>query len=237
VILVRHAESEWNRHYSRTRIDPGIPDPALTPDGRRQAEELALRLAAAGITARGVREPGGTPVGDDIREILLHPEKEITAATEAFLFMASRAELVQRELLPALDEGTVILVDRFFLSTYAYQVAGRGLAESEIRAANRLATGGLVPDITLLLDVPAAQGLGRADARGARDRIEKSGDEFHQRVNDAFRQFADSRWQASHPECGPIKLIDGTGNEETVHERVVSILAAAFPKPFGTITS
>lgn len=202
-----------------------------------QIRLLAERLAAKGITARGVREPGGTPVGDDIREILLHPEKEITDATEAFLFMASRAELVARELLPALDEGSVILVDRFFLSTYAYQVAGRGLPEPEIRAANRLATGGLVPDLTLLLDVSASQGLGRADARGARDRIEKSGDDFHRRVNAAFRQFVDPAWQDSHPECGPIKLIDGAGDQSAVHERVVSVLVAAFPQPFGSIRS
>ena len=151
--------------------------------------------------------------------------------------MASRAELVARELLPALKEGVVILVDRFFLSTYAYQVAGRGLPEPEIRAANRLATGGLIPDLTLLLDVSAAQGLGRADARGARDRIEKSGDDFHQRVNAAFRQFADPAWQASHPECGPINLIDGAGDERTVHERLVAILAATFPQPFGRMKS
>jgi dTMP kinase len=202
-----------------------------------QIRLLAERLAKAGITARGVREPGGTPVGDDIREILLHPEKEISAATEALLFMASRAELVARELLPALNDGVVILVDRFFLSTYAYQVAGRGLAEAEIRAANRLATAGLVPDLTLLIDVSAAQGLGRADARGARDRIEKSGDDFHQRVNAAFRQFADPAWQASHPECGPINLIDGTGDERTVHQRLVAILASTFPQPFGSIES
>jgi dTMP kinase len=200
-----------------------------------QIKLLAERLASAGVTARGVREPGGTPVGDDIREILLHPEKDITAATEALLFMASRAELVARELLPALKEGVVILVDRFFLSTYAYQVAGRGLPEPEIRAANRLATGGLIPDLTLLLDVTAAQGLGRADARGARDRIENSGDDFHQRVNAAFRQFADPSWQASHPECGPINLIDGTGDEGVVHQRLVGILAATFPQPFGRI--
>jgi dTMP kinase len=200
-----------------------------------QIKLLTERLATAGITARGVREPGGTPVGDDIREILLHPEKDITAATEALLFMASRAELVARELVPALKEGVVMLVDRFFLSTYAYQVAGRGLPEAEIRAANRLATGGLVPDLTLLIDVSAAQGLGRADARGARDRIENSGDDFHQRVNAAFRQFADPAWQASHPECGPINLIDGTGDERVVHERLVAILAATFPQPFGGI--
>jgi dTMP kinase len=202
-----------------------------------QIKLLAERLAGAGVVARGVREPGGTPVGDDIREILLHPEKEITPATEALLFMASRAELVSRELLPALNDGVVVLVDRFFLSTYAYQIAGRGLDESQIRSANRLATGGLVPDLTLLLDVPADQGLGRADARGARDRIESASDDFHRRVNGAFRAFADRKWQASHPECGPIKLIDGTGDKITVHQRVISVLASEFAQPFGSIRS
>jgi len=200
-----------------------------------QIRLLAERLGAVGVACVAVREPGGTPVGDAIREILLHPEKEITAATEALLFMASRAELVAREIAPALAEGTVVLVDRFFLSTYAYQIVGRGLSEPEVRAANRLATGGIVPHLTLLLDVQAHEGLGRADARGARDRIERTGDEFHQRVNSAFRQFADPEWQHSHPECGPIKLIDGTDDEMTVHARVSSALATTFPQTFGSI--
>ena len=202
-----------------------------------QIRILAKRLAAAGIPCTAVREPGGTPVGDEIREILLHREQPITATAEALLFMASRAELVAREIVPALNGGKVVLVDRFFLSTYAYQIVGRGLPETEVRAANRLATGGLVPDLTLLLDVPAAHGLERADARGKRDRMERSGDDFHADVGNAFRQFADSAWQHSHPECGPIKLIDGTGDEATVHERVVSTLASSFPQPFASITS
>ena len=202
-----------------------------------QIRLLAERLTLAGVPCVAVREPGGTPVGDDIREILLHPEQEITPATEALLFMASRAELVSREILPSFGEGKVVLVDRFFLSTYAYQIFGRGLSEPEIRAANRLATGGLVPDMTLLIDVPAAEGLSRADARGARDRMERAEDEFHQRVGDAFRQFIDPKWQHSHPECGPIKLIDGTGDEKTVHRRIVSALIDAFPKPFGSLKS
>ncbi len=202
-----------------------------------QIRLLAERLATAGLSWVAVREPGGTLVGDDIREILLHPEQEITPATEALLFMSSRAELVAREILPALGEGSAVLVDRFFLSTYAYQIVGRGLPEPEVRAANRLATAGLVPDLTLLLDVPAAHGLERADARGERDRMERSGDDFHVRVGNAFRQFADPKWQHSHPECGPIKLIDGTGDEATVHQRVVSALASAFPQPFGSIKS
>jgi dTMP kinase len=200
-----------------------------------QIRILAERLTDAGIPCIGVREPGGTPVGDEIRDIVLHQDEELTGATEALLFMASRAELVAREIVPSLAKGNVMLVDRFFLSTYAYQIVGRGLPEPEVRAANRLATGGLVPDLTLLLDVHASHGLERADARGKRDRIERSADDFHVRVTNAFRQFTDPAWQDSHPECGPIKLIDGTGDEATVHERIVSALVSAFPQPFGKL--
>lgn len=202
-----------------------------------QVRLLAERLKTARIPCTTVREPGGTPVGDSIRGILLHADQEIIPSTEALLFMASRAELVARGILPALEKGNNVLVDRFFLSTYAYQIFGRGLPEAEVRAANRLATAGLVPDLTLLLDVAAAEGLGRADARGARDRMERSGDDFHQRVTSAFRQFADPAWQDSHPECGPIKLINGTGAESTVQKRIMSALAKAFPQPFGSIKS
>ncbi|GAC1420956.1 MAG: dTMP kinase [Gemmatimonadaceae bacterium] len=200
-----------------------------------QIRLLAERLTAARISCATMREPGGTPVGDAIRDILLHPEQEITPATEALLFIASRAQLIAREIRPSLAGGKVVLLDRFFLSTYAYQIFGRGLPETEIRSANGLATAGLVPDLTLLLDVAPAEGLGRADARGARDRMERSGDDFHQRVGRAFREFADPKWQHSHPECGPVKLIDGTGDEMTVQNRVVAALVAAFPQPFESI--
>lgn len=200
-----------------------------------QIRLLAARLTAANLPVLSVREPGGTPVGDNIRKILLHAEQEISTSTEALLFMASRAELTARKIRPALDEGTVVLVDRFFLSTYAYQIFGRGLPEPDVRQANRLATGGLVPDFTVLLDVAASEGLGRADARGSRDRMEQADDEFHDRVTSAFREFAKSEWQHSHPECGPIKLIDGTGDEAAVQKRVISALASAFPQPFGSM--
>ena len=202
-----------------------------------QVRLLVERLTAARIPCVSLREPGGTPAGDAIRDILLHREHEITDAAEALLFMASRAELIAGEITPSLSAGKVVLLDRFFLSTYAYQIFGRGLPEPEIRAANRLATAGLVPDLTLLLDVPATEGLGRADVRGARDRMERSGDDFHQRVTSAFRQFADKTWQDSHRECGPIKLIDGTGDETTVQKRVISALVTAFPQPFGSLKS
>ena len=200
-----------------------------------QIRLLAERLTTAGIQCLAVREPGGTPVGDAIREILLEAEHEINASTEALLFMASRAELVTREIVPSLQKGMVVLMDRFFLSTYAYQISGRGLPEAEIRAANRLATGGLVPDFTLLLDLPATEGLSRADNRGARDRMERADDAFHQKVGNAFREFSRQSWQHSHPECGPIKLIDATGEEQSVHRRIITALATAFPQPFAAI--
>lgn len=202
-----------------------------------QIRLLAERMTNAGIPCVGVREPGGTPVGDAIREILLDPERQITAATEALLFMASRAELIAREIKPSLSEGKVVLLDRFFLSTYAYQIVGRGLGEDEIRSANRLATAGLVPDLTLLLDISPSKGLARADARGSRDRMERADDSFHQRVAQAFRGFVDQGWQHSHPECGPIKLIDGNGNEKEVFGRIVATLRSAFPKQFDALTS
>jgi dTMP kinase len=202
-----------------------------------QIRILAERLTKAGVSYVGVREPGGTPVGDEIRDIVLHQDEELTAATEALLFMASRAELVARQIIPSLEKQDVVLVDRFFLSTYAYQIVGRGLPEPEVRAANRLATTGLVPDLTLLLDVHVSHGLDRADARGKRDRIERSGDDFHEKVGNAFRQFADPKWQRSHPECGPIQLINGGGDEAAVQERVISALKAAFPQPFDSIKS
>src|SRR5262245_42561648 len=106
-----------------------------------------------------VREPGGTVIGDEIRRLLLDPVSDIAPRSEALLFMASRAQLVEREMRPALERGDVVLVDRFFLSTYAYQGAGRGLPEPDLRVANAVATNGLVPDHTLLLRIATEDGL------------------------------------------------------------------------------
>jgi dTMP kinase len=127
--------------------------------------------------------------------------------------MASRAQLVEREIRPALVSGATVLVDRFFLSTYAYQGAGRGLPEDDLRTMNRMATDGLIPDLTLLFTIPVETGLARAARRagGEHDRIERVELAFHERVAHAFDVFASSTWQAAHPECGPIVLIDGTG--------------------------
>src|SRR5437867_978021 len=131
-----------------------------------QIRMLAEWLGAAGKTVVAVREPGGTPLGDEIRRLLLDPASDPTPRSESLLFMASRAQLIEREIQPALASGAIVLVDRFFLSTYAYQVHGRGLPHEEISAANRLATSSLRPDLTLLLVLPVEEGLGRAGKRG-----------------------------------------------------------------------
>jgi dTMP kinase len=142
--------------------------------------------------------------------------------------MASRAELVSNELRPALAAGTIVLLDRFFLSTYAYQIAGRGLAESDVRSANTMATNGLVPDLTLLLTLGADAGLERAARRSATDRIERSGREFHATVEQAFAEFATREWQNTHEECGPIVAVDASGAPDDVEARVLDAVTSTF---------
>lgn len=208
-------------------------------EGTGKSTQIALlmdALSSCGIAAATFREPGGTEVGDAIRRLLLDPASRIGAATEAHLFMASRAELCAREISPAVERGLIVVLDRFFLSTYAYQVVGRGLPEDEVRAANRLATGGLVPDLTVLFDLPVTSGLARATARGARDRIEQATDDFHARVSTAFRGFADLGWSEKHPEAGPIVAVDASGTREEVFSRVVDVLVSRLPGELGVLS-
>jgi dTMP kinase len=195
-----------------------------------QLQHLRRALESRGWVATTLREPGGTPAGDEIRRLLLDPASQLDERTEALLFMASRAQLVADVIRPALQRGEFVLLDRFFLSTYAYQIAGRGLPEDEVRRANALATGGLVPDLTLLLDLPADAALARAASRSAHDRIERSGSAFYDRVRSAFVEFASADWQRSHPEAGPVVLIDATGDERSVTQRIEQSVYTRWPQ-------
>jgi dTMP kinase len=203
------------------------------PEGAGKTTQLRLLaewLVAAGKSVLAFREPGGTVVGDEIRKILLdHPGSDIVPRAESLLFMASRAQLIERGVAPALASGATVLLDRFFLSTYAYQVAGRGLPHEQVGAANRLATAELRPDITLLLSLPVEQGLARVTRRGAHDRIEQAEGEFHERVAQAFAEFATKEWQGAHPEAGPIVTIDARGTVEDVFSRVLAALEKRWP--------
>jgi dTMP kinase len=149
---------------------------------------LEARLTAEGHVVQMVREPGGTPLAEAARSLALDPASATGSGAELFLMLAARADLVEKVIRPRLAAGTVVVADRFDLSTMAYQVAGRGLAAEGVAAANRLATGGLTPDLTLVLDLPEGVGAARQAADRKRpDRMEREDPAFHRRVHDAYR--------------------------------------------------
>ena len=174
---------------------------------------LAARLLAEGRSVVTVREPGGTPVAEAARKIALKSQHDLSPAVELFLILAARADLVARVIRPELEGGRLVLADRFDLSTRCYQVAGRGLPAGAVDAALQLATGGLAPDLTLVLDVPVDVG------RKEPDRLERLDDAFHRRVLEAYRR-------ASGP---GVVHIDATGTKAVVQDaawREVSAAAA-----------
>lgn len=178
---------------------------------------IGARLLAEGFQVLAVREPGGTPVAEAARKVALRSRHEMSAAAELFLILAARADLVERVIRPALEAGQVVLADRFDLSTRAYQVAGRGLPADEVDAALRLATGGLVPDLTLVLDLPVDLGRERQRrARKVKDRFEREDDAFHERVRAAYAR-------ASGP---GVVHIDATPSKPMVLEAAWRELAA-----------
>ena len=191
-----------------------------------QVELLRHRFSQEGVSHTVSREPGGTAVGEGIRELLLERrEMEISPETELFLILAARAAFVREVVTPALARGEVVLADRFQLSTFAYQGFGRGLELEAVRTANRFATGGLSPDLTVLLDVPVLEGLGRQRAMGkVRDRMEDGGQDFLRKVREGYRTLA--------REEEDVVLLDGTLSSEAVHGRVVELLRTRFPGHF-----
>ena len=147
-----------------------------------QVALLAERLRARGQAPLLVREPGGTELGEETRRLVLHGAADVSPAAELFLYLVARAELVARVIRPALEAGRVVIADRYELSSRAYQAAGRGLPEARVRSAIALATGGLAPDLYVVLDVPVRAGRSRQAAQGKRpDRIERADEAFHRR--------------------------------------------------------
>jgi dTMP kinase len=144
---------------------------------------LAERMRAIGVDPVVVREPGSTRAAEIARHALLDPEHPVGPLAELFLYLAARADLVQSTIAPALDAGRVVLSDRFALSTEAYQMAGRGLDPALVRAGNQAATGGVRPNLTLILDLAPELGQARQLAAGKRqDRLDRESVDFHRRV-------------------------------------------------------
>jgi dTMP kinase len=152
-----------------------------------QARLLGAWLEAAGREVVLTREPGGTAFGRGVRELVLHGDS-VSPRAEALLFAADRAHHVETLVLPALRRGDVVVTDRYVDSSIAYQGSGRDLGVDEVREVNRWATGGLVPDLTVLLDLPA--GVGRVRRGGVHDRLESEPADFHDVVRDRFLSLA-----------------------------------------------
>jgi len=151
-------------------------------------QPLAARMRAAGVEPAVVREPGGTHAAEIARRAVLDPEHPVGPLSELFFYLAARADHVAQVIRPALEAGRVVLSDRFTLSTEAYQMAGRGLPAEVVIPANRAAARELVPDLTLILDLPPEVGQRRQVAAGKRlDRLDREDAEFHRRVIEFYR--------------------------------------------------
>jgi dTMP kinase len=187
------------------------------PDGSgksTQARLLAERLRAGRPVLESV-EPGGTPIGQQIRRILLDPaNKELAATAELLLMFAARAQNVEQWILPALAQGKIVISDRFTDSSLAYQGAGRGLGAKTVLHLDRIACHGLIPDITFCIDIDSETGLARAQARGgAETRLEEQAIEFHHKVREAYHELARN-------EPGRFRLIDGNGTPEAIAAKI-----------------
>jgi dTMP kinase len=183
------------------------------------ATALARELAFGGRTVELLREPGGVRVSERIRELVKDPGLEISPQAEALLYAAARAQLVQERLRPLLDEGALVLLDRFVDSSLAYQGAGRDLGIEQVRAVNLLATGGLSPDRTLLLRLAPAVGRARQQIRAETpDRLEREDERFFATIAEAYDALA-----RAEPER--IRVLDAAGTPAQVLSAALAALA------------
>jgi dTMP kinase len=194
-----------------------------------QLKRVAAALKAAPQNVVVTREPGGTPLAERIRAILLDPQEEgMDATTELLLYAASRRQHVVELIAPALETGSLVLTDRFTDATLAYQGFGRLLNLDQLRTLNDWATGGIYPDVTLIFDLPEAEGLERARSRNVEknlmneSRLEGEDLKFHRRVREGYLALSksDRRYE----------VVDARGDVDEVFGRVVAVLRSRFPK-------
>jgi dTMP kinase len=194
-----------------------------------QAQRLNERLQAAGQDTLLVREPGGTPLSERVRSLLLEPDLNVQPTAELLLFSAARAQLVAERIRPALEAGRIVICDRFYDSTTAYQGAGRGVAEPEwLQDFHRRVTDGLTPDRTYLVEVdPDTAAARRAEAAEAGDRMEAAGTDFYNRVTRAYATLAKEH-------ADRFVRLDGHQSIETLHEAVWADVAELMGARRGT---
>jgi dTMP kinase len=185
-------------------------------DRSGKTTQARMLVGALGSDALGVREPGGTPAGEQVRELLKDAELPLGPEAEALLFAAARAEIVDKVIRPALSEGKVVVSDRFLDSSLAYQGGARGLGVEEVERINRFATGGLLPDLTFLLAIDPVVAASRA---GESDRFEDEGAALQEAVLDTY-----ARLMADDP--GRWRRIDATRTPEAIHADVLAEVEA-----------
>lgn len=184
-------------------------------DGSGKSTQVDMLVRELGPRTVSLREPGGTEAAERIRQVLADPEAPLDQTAELLLFCAARADLVSRVIRPALERGRTVVCDRFADSTVAYQGVARGLGIPRVRSLNEIATGGLAPDLTILLDVDPAVGLARAESD---DRFEAEGIRFQELVAEGYEDIA-------RREPNRMFRVAGDGSPEEVHRRVMDVIA------------
>lgn len=184
-----------------------------------QAELLRTRLAKSGVDVVLLRDPGGTRISEEIRAILLNPEhNEMHPVTELLLYEAARSQMVAERIRPALEAGQVVICDRFYDSTTAYQGYARGIPLPEVELANRLGSHGLAPDVTFVIDIPVEESLRREkNLAGSADRMESERPEFRSKVREGYLRLAEQ-------EPGRVVVVDGTESVDRVHALIWEIV-------------
>ncbi len=180
-----------------------------------QARLLATALKARGLKVLHTREPGGTSVAEGVRRVLLDPALTITPLAELFLYEASRAQHTQEKIRPALEAGRVVVSERFTMSTDAYQGVARGLGLAATKVLNKIATGGLKPDLTVVLDIPAAEFDDRDKSREL-DRLERENAEFRRKVRQGYRQAAKADPRAV--------VLNGKWSTSVLHAKILALV-------------
>jgi len=189
-----------------------------------QADRLAARLQRSGVPHVLTREPGGTPIGESIRDLLQFAphNSNMTPETELLLFEASRSQIVREVIKPSLERGICVIADRFFDSTTVYQGAARQLDREMIERVNAFAIADCVPDITFVLDVDAATAESRMSEPRKADRMEQQSAEFYERVREGYRELAASQRKR-------IVMIDGSGDLDAIEKQIWETLSSRFP--------
>ncbi len=189
------------------------------PDGAgksTQAAKLVERLKAGHFKAEHLRDPGSTDFGEKLRQLLLDPLSEISLRSETLLFLACRAQLVEEKIRPALEAGKIVVCERFHASTIAYQGSAAGVDPGLIEKLCHFSSGGLTPDMMILLDLDPEESMRRVGEK--RDRLEMRSRDYHERVRLGFMQYA-----LSHP--GAVSVIEALGTEEEVHDAIWTSVA------------